>query len=363
MGGLTPWQAAVGGALIGALCGYAARRARLCTFGALESAMMGGDWRRAKAFGFGLGLALLGTQGLILTGVFDPVETTYVASRIPLLSIALGSTLFGLGMSLVGTCAFGSLTRLGGGDLRSLVVMLTFGAVAFATLRGAIAGLRVTLEGAAISAPGGAAAALPEALAMTFGLDLRLALALATGGGLIAAALLDRRVRAMPRMLTAAGALGVAIVAGWAITVAVDDLDQARRVQSLTFVAPVARALYAGLMSAAAWADFGVATVVAVPLGAALAARHADEFRWEAFDDAYEMRRHMLGAVLMGFGGVLAGGCTIGQGMTAGSLLALSAPVAVLGMAAGARLGIAILVEGSLREVVAGRLARWRERG
>mgnify|MGYP003379399064 CR=1 FL=1 len=74
------------------------------------------------------------------------------------------------------------------------------------------------------------------------------------------------------------------------------------------------------------------------------------------------MRRHLLGAVLMGFGGVLAGGCTIGQGMTAGSLLALSWPVAVLGMAAGARLGIAILVEGSLREIVAGRLARWRER-
>lgn len=363
MGGLTPWQAAACGALIGAICGYAARRSRLCTFGALEAAMIGGDWRRMKVFGLGLGLALIGTQGLILFGVFDASETTYLADRIPLLSIALGALLFGLGMSLVGTCAFGSLVRLGGGDLRSLVVMLTFGAVAFATLRGAIAQLRVSLETASLPSPGGGLSGLAEAAAMKTGLDLRLLFALLLGFGLIGLALADRRVRAMPRMLTAAAAIGVSIVLGWAITAAADDFDHARRVQSLTFVAPVARALYAGLMSAAAWADFGVASVMAVPLGAALAARHADEFRWEAFDDAYEMRRHLLGAALMGFGGVLAGGCTIGQGMTAGSLMSLSWPIAVFGMAAGARVGIAILVEGSLRDVVAGRIARWRERG
>ena len=76
------------------------------------------------------------------------------------------------------------------------------------------------------------------------------------------------------------------------------------------------------------------------------AAQASDEFRWEAFDDAREMKRHLLGAVLMGAGGVLCGGCTIGQGITAGSLMALSCPLAVGGMIVGARLGIAFLVEG-----------------
>ncbi|MBL8587883.1 MAG: YeeE/YedE family protein [Methylobacteriaceae bacterium] len=362
MGGLPAWAAAAAGFVIGAACGFFVRRARLCTFGATESALIGGDWRAMKAFGLALGLALVGAQTLILAGFLVPAGTTYVAERLPVLSIALGSILFGLGMSLVGTCAFGSLTRLGGGDLRSLVVMLTFGAVAFATLRGAIADLRVALESASLSLAPHTPSALPETLRAWTGLDLRVALTLAAGGGLLAVAAADRRLRAMPRMLTAAAVLGLAVILGWIVTVSLDDFDAARRIQSLTFVSPVARTLYAGLMSAAAWADFGVASVVGVALGAFLAARRAGEFRWEAFDDAYEMRRHLLGAVLMGFGGVLAGGCTIGQGLTAGSLMALSWPLALAGMALGARLGIAVLVEGSLRDVLAGRLARWRDR-
>jgi uncharacterized membrane protein YedE/YeeE len=76
------------------------------------------------------------------------------------------------------------------------------------------------------------------------------------------------------------------------------------------------------------------------------------ELRWEAFDDDHEMRRHLIGACLMGVGGILAGGCTIGQGITAGSMLALSWPIAVGGMILGARIGIAILVDGSPRDLI-----------
>ena len=72
-----------------------------------------------------------------------------------------------------------------------------------------------------------------------------------------------------------------------------------------------------------------------------------------AFDDDHEMRRHLTGAALMGIGGILAGGCTIGQGITAGSILALSSPLAVAGMMLGARIGIAVLVDGSLRDIFA----------
>ena len=88
-----------------------------------------------------------------------------------------------------------------------------------------------------------------------------------------------------------------------------------------------------------------------MPLCSFASALFDAEFRWEAFDDHHEMRRHLLGAVLMGGGGILAGGCTIGQGVSAGSMMALSWPLAIAGMMIGARLGIAFLMEGSIRNV------------
>lgn len=114
-------------------------------------------------------------------------------------------------------------------------------------------------------------------------------------------------------------------------------------------MSPVGRALYAVLTSPAALLEFGIGTLVGVTLGSFLSALYDREFRWEAFDDDREMRRHLLGAVLMGGGGGLAGGCTIGQGISAGSMMALSWPLAIAGMMIGARIGIAFLMEGALR--------------
>ena len=104
-----------------------------------------------------------------------------------------------------------------------------------------------------------------------------------------------------------------------------------------------------------------VGTVFGVVAGAFIAAWHTDELRWEAFDDDHEMRRHVAGAALMGFGGILTGGCTIGQGITAGSVMALSWPIAIAGMMLGARIGIAVLVDGSPRELIRRRFDAWHE--
>lgn len=146
--------------------------------------------------------------------------------------------------------------------------------------------------------------------------------------------------------MTAGVMLGLGVVAGWlATTWLVDEFAHPTPPQSLTFVSPVARALFGLLLEPASLAEFGAGSVFGVALGAFAAARRADEFRWEAFDDPREMKRHLLGAVFMGSGGILCGGCTIGQGLTAGSLFALSWPLAVAGMAVGARLGIALLME------------------
>ena len=272
--------------------------------------------------------------------------------------------MFGFGMALVGTCAFGSLVRLGGGDLRSLVVVLVFAAIAYAVLRGVLAGLRIAVfENAALVLPIDGGADLPALLDPLFGASTRPWLAAAAAAVLAAAAFGDRRLRRAPRLMAAGVVLGLAVTAGWlATTVLVDPFAAPTTPQSLTFVSPVARAFYGILLDQAELAEFGAGSVFGVVVGAALAARRAREFRWEAFDDAREMKRHLAGAALMGVGGVVCGGCTIGQGLTAGSLMALSWPLAVLGMAAGARLGIAILVEGSIVEFARGAISPAFER-
>jgi uncharacterized membrane protein YedE/YeeE len=106
---------------------------------------MGGDNRRLKIFGLSLGIAILGTQALIVSGFLTPENTTYVPTALPFIAIVIGSILFGVGMAMVGTCGFGSLVRLGAGDLRSLIVVIVLGATAYATLRGLFADLRINL--------------------------------------------------------------------------------------------------------------------------------------------------------------------------------------------------------------------------
>jgi uncharacterized membrane protein YedE/YeeE len=358
------WTLGLSGFAVGAVAGFATRRARLCTFGAIEDALMGGDTRRLRVFGLALGLAILGTQALIVAGVLEPESTAYVRAGLPWLSILLGGLMFGVGMALVGTCSFGSLVRLGSGDLRSLVVILVFGAAAFMTLKGALADFRVSvLETFVVgfSQPGDSD--LPSILSKLAGADLRIVVAALGGSALILLAVADRRLQRAMRLLMAGAALGLCIAAGWVLTTMLaDEFSGPVRPQSLTFVAPVGKALYATLLHPASILDFGIGSVFGVVVGAWIAARVADEFRWEAFDDHHEMRRHLAGAVLMGVGGVMAGGCTIGQGLTAGSMLALSWPLAVGGIIVGGRLGIAILLEESLGDLVRRLLSRPADR-
>lgn len=339
---LTGLLGLLGGFVIGALV----QRARLCTFGAMEDALVGGNWRRMKVFGLALAVALLVTQGLIALGALDPDRVTYLPTSLPVAGLVLGGLLFGIGMALVGTCGFGSLVRLGTGDLRSLVVILVFGLVAYATLRGALAGFRIgVVEQAALPMPGPSRSDLPTQIARLTGWNPAIPLVLLIAGGLVAVVARDARLRRAPRLLVAGLALGLVTGLGWAATGWWSDpFDLHQKPQSLTFVAPVARALFGVLAGQDPVTDFGVASVAGVVLGALFAALVAREFRWEAFDDHHEMRRHLAGATLMGFGGVLAGGCTIGQGLSAGSLMALSMPLALASMMLGARIGIAILV-------------------
>ena len=360
MAGLASSSVALLGLLVGVLVGFTARRARLCTLGAIESALVGGDWRWMKIFGLAFAIALIGTQLLIINDWLDDTQSRYLPTRLAVFAIIIGSLLFGVGMALVGTCAFGNLVRLGSGDLRSLVVLLIFAAVALMTLRGSLAVIRLNwIEQIVWTQPHDQHASLVAWLERSTGSNWRSWLTATIALPLILLVALDRRLRKSPRLLIAAATLGLGVVSGWAATGPLADEFAQLRLQSLTFVAPVARA-FNGVIFGTEWLEFSTLSVPGVIIGSFLAAILAGEFRWEAFDDHLEMRRHLLGAILMGVGGVLAGGCTIGQGITAGSLLALSWPIAVLGMMCGAWFGLTILVEGSVRECITTRFDRIR---
>lgn len=358
------WMQALSGVAVGAALGFAIQRAKLCSFGAIEDFLMGGDSRRLRVFALALGIALLSTQALVLSGILNPAETPYAPAAIPLLSIMVGSVAFGVGMALVGTCGMGSLVRLGTGDLRGLVVVLILGAAAFAMLRGILADFRIMfLERFAVALPE-AGTDIAALLSRATGFETRPLIAAASGFVLCLLAVRDVRLRRTPRLLAAGVVLGLLVTAGWILTSLLhDEFAGPARPQSLTFVSTVGKTVFAGLINVQAFADFGVGSVIGTVLGAYVAALFAGEFRWEAFDDDREMRRHLVGAGLMGAGGILAGGCTIGQGITAGSMLALSWPVAVIGMIAGARLGIAFLMDESPRTLITRNFSRLFSRG
>lgn len=337
----------IGGFCCGLMAGAAARSGRLCTMGAVEDAVVARDFRAAKTWALSVAVAVAVTQAIRVAGMIDPGESIHGGSRLDWLGALLGGLVFGFGMAMAGTCSFGLLVRAGGGDLRAVVSAAVVGIAAFAFTAGALAPLRHLVTGVAALdfGPWGGtrfdrlvehAGGGPVALLATVGLVALLALP----------AIADSRVHRRRALIVAAVGLGLAVGCGWAVNASAIWQFEPARLESLSFVAPVGRLLLQLMSEPIPFAGFGVASVFGVVIGAWAVAAWKDEVRWEAFDDAREMRRHLAGALLMGLGGVLARGCTVGQGLSAASVLALSAPLTVLGVVVGARIGLTLLLEG-----------------
>lgn len=337
----------IGGFACGALAGASARYGRLCTMSAVEDALVGHDYRGVKAWGLALAVAILATQTVVALGLVDVTRSLYGGPRLHLLGVVLGGVLFGLGMTLVGTCSFGLLVRAGGGDLKSAVSALVVGIVAIASTAGLISHVRTPmLEFGHFSMETFGGSTITGILSAAFGPTTSIGIVGMLTVSLVLFALFDGRLRNRPRLLLGSVGLGLAVATAWLVTglaVAQMALD---RPESLTFVAPVGRALLQLMMEPFRNLGFGVATAGGAFAASALVALWRQELRWEAFDDAIEMRRHLAGAALMGIGGVLAQGCTIGQGLSAASTLALSAPIFIVSVLIGSKVGLTYLIEG-----------------
>lgn len=336
--------------------GAIAQRTQFCTMGAIADVITMGDWSRARMWAGAVGTAAIGFAALSGAGMIDPAASLYAMPRLTWLSYLVGGLMFGTGMVLASGCGAKTLVRIGGGNLKSLVVFVVLGVSAFATLRGITAVWRVaTLDTVLLQLPVGQD--LPALVAQSAG-PARRAIGLWLGLGLGVAVwgwVLSRREGRDPRVLGAALGIGGVVAAMWWVSGSLGHvaehpltLEQAylgsnsRGMEALSFVAPAAYTLdWLMLFSDKSKAlTFGVVTPLGVVLGSALVALWTRRFRWEGFGGPEDLANHLAGAVLMGVGGVTAMGCTIGQGLSGLSTLALGSFIALAGIVMGAVLAL-----------------------
>jgi uncharacterized membrane protein YedE/YeeE len=335
--------------------GAIAQRTGFCTMGSVADVVSFGDWTRMRQWLLAIAVAIGGTTLLDAMGLIDVRHSFYTSERFTPLAYVVGGLMFGFGMVLAGGCGSRSLVRAGAGNLKSVIVLLVLGVVAYITLRGGLALVRVgVLEQVSVTLAG--RQDLPSLLADSAGARgaWQVGIGLALAGTLAWFVLRDRAFWSFDNLLAGVGIGGV-IVAAWFVSGYLGYIDEhpltleptflrtnSRQMESLSFVAPVAWSLdYLMFMSdASKQLTIGIVAVAGVLCGSAVHALATGRYRWEGFRDTEDTANHLAGGALMGFGGVTALGCTIGQGLSGVSTLAAGSFIALAGIVAGAVLGV-----------------------
>jgi len=342
--------------LLAALFGAIAQRTHFCTMGAVADIVNMGDWTRMRMWLLAIGVAMIGFNVMVALGWVEARHSVYAGPRLIWLSNLLGGLLFGVGMVLASGCGSKTLVRIGGGSLKALVVFAVLGIASYATLRGVAAVARVaTVDTVALTLPAGQD--LPSLLSHLTGMG-RQTLALLLGGGLglgLTAWALGSRAARNGEMLLAGIGIGATVVAVWWVSGVLGHLMEhpltleevflatnTQRMESLTFVAPIAYTMdWLILFSDKSKVlTIGIVSTLGVIAGSAAVALATRSFRWEGFGGTEDTANHLVGATLMGVGGVTAMGCTIGQGLSGLSTLALGSFIAFAGIVGGAVLAL-----------------------
>jgi len=342
--------ASIAGAIIGIGLGAVVHRTNFCAMGAISDLVVFQNWNRLRAWFLAMAVAILGTQLLVWAEMIDLGESIYLGSRLTWAAAILGGLLFGIGMVLAGGCGNRNLVRLGTGDLRSLVVVLVMGLSAGMTLYGLIAYLRVEFNDATaleLADHGLASQGLPDLVAAVVGADagaLQISLALVCALVIAVFCFSSAAFRQSPRNIVGGLFVGALVVAGWLATgvLAFDEFEPVS-LGSLTFIAPVGDGLLYLMTFTGSSISFGIALVGGVITGAFLAAKATGSFHLQGFANKSDLQRNLIGALLMGFGGVMALGCTIGQGITGLSTLALGSFLALVSIIAGGVAGMRLM--------------------
>ncbi|WP_257169323.1 YeeE/YedE family protein [Bradyrhizobium sp. SRS-191] len=326
---------------IGLVYGAVGLLSGFCMVSSLRGWWADGDGLKARTYALAMGIAVIATQLLAAVGYVDLGKSIYLQPTFSMPLMFAGGVLFGYGMVLANGCGSRALVLLGRGNLRSFVVVTVLAIAAEMTLKGLIAPLRIALmQGSQTTA---AATSLPALLSVggLHGAPARLLPALALGGVLIVFAFAHAPFRRAPGQMLAGLIVGLLIAAGWFATgyLGADDFNPVP-VASLTFVAPIADGLQYVMLSTGSTVNFGIATVAGVLAGSLVTAIVTRRFKLEGFHSPQHMLRSTSGAALMGVGGVMALGCSVGQGLTGLSTLALPSFVAIGGIFIGTAVGL-----------------------
>lgn len=321
---LLPWAGAVLGIVFGAL----AQRSRFC----LRSAVVGTGTTlspMAGVYAAALLVAMAGVFALSQAEVVAFDETRFFGDSLPLGALIAGGLMFGAGMVLTRGCASRLTVLSAQGNLRAVMVMLVFAVTAYATLRGVLAGTRTSFtDASSIDVDAGGH------FAVLIGVDPLLVVVVVV---LSLLALVWRSGARLSQAAMGAG-VGLVVVGGWFATGALlyDEFDP-RAAESLAFTAGASEGLFYAMASTALEPGFAAGMIGGVLIGAFLAAAASRELRLESFETPEQTVRYLGGAVLMGVGGVLAGGCTIGAGLTGVSTLAIGPMIALVSIIVGAK--------------------------
>lgn len=330
----------IGALVVGVGFGAIARLSAFCFRSAVLELLARRIGFQVRAWAVAMATAVAATQLMVWFGVVDISGSIYLSSSLMWLTLIVGGVLFGIGMILARGCGARHMVLLAGGNLRSAVVLSVLGIVAYMTLRGILAIPRTSLEAVgtldlstmgydsqSLAALSGGAEIVPLALAGVF---VAIAALVVLRDGI--------ESRTWPA-LTGLG-IGALIAAGWYVTgvIGFDEFEPVRT-ESLTFTAPVGNAIQYLMTYTGSTADFGIVAVGGVIIGAFVIALGRGELALQGFETPHQLLRYSLGGALMGFGGVMALGCTVGQGLSGLSTLSIGSILAVVSITVGAGIG------------------------
>ena len=343
------------GFLAGIVFGATANKTNFCTMGALSDIVFMEDYSRFRSWLLAMAIAIIGSQALHIMGMIDLYASIYQTTNLGWLGAVVGGLIFGFGMTMAGGCANKNLVRIGGGNLKSIVVVIVMGIFGYMTLRGLIGLARVELEAISnieLSEMGLASQGMVDMVAMAIGSEaesLRLGFTAVFAGALLVYCFMDAGFRSSPLNILGGLIIGAMVPLGWWITgVMGSDEFSPTPLFSFTFVSPAGESIQYLMTFTGATINFGIATVGGVIFGSFLMAIFSGSFHIEAFSDTDDMKRHLFGAAIMGVGGIVSLGCTVGQGITGMSTLALGSLIALISIIVGGLIGLKYMEEGSL---------------
>ena len=318
------------GLTIGVLFGINGQWSGFCLNRALKEGWDSGAKQKAQSFALALVVSIIGAQTLSALEIVDLSTSIYRGNGASWLFVILGGLMFGYGMMLANGCGARAVVLLGQGNLRSFVVLLCLGISAYMTLTGLLAPLRLTLA---------QATALPAHGFFEFATVTRFVLIAGLSVALLIFVFWRGSIFKNKTDLLSGIVVGALITAGWWVTgwLGADEFEPAPSA-SLTFIAPIGETIQYTMIATGVRLGFGVTVMVGVVLGSFLAAKWSKTFRLQGFETPKQMLRYMGGGTLMGIGGALAMGCSIGQGLTGFSTLTYASMLAFVAMILGARL-------------------------